>query len=44
MRRSFEVSMLRPPAIRPCAFTMSAGAFSPGATSVRTKCTVVPGW
>ena len=25
MRRSFEVSMLRPPAIRPCAFTMSAG-------------------
>ena len=35
--------MLRPPAISPCAFTMSAGVFIPGATSVRTKCTVVPG-
>ena len=36
--------MLKPPAISPCALTMSVGSLMPGGTSVRTKCTVVPGW
>jgi hypothetical protein len=43
-RKSFDVSMLRPPAITPVALAISAGSLMPGGTSVRTKWTVVPGW